>query len=125
MARTQRTDQDPSTHGVEHSPAALRDAAALRDRCFREVVAAVVHGPGALPPGVRESLVVGTAAPEGLATFAAKVAEGGLAVTDGDVAALLAAGYSEDAVFECVVAVSVAAGAVRLRIVEQLLAASS
>jgi hypothetical protein len=107
---------------VRREPSGL--AAAGRDRRFEELVAAVVHGPGVLPPRVRESLV-GSAAPEGLAAFAAKVADGGLAVTDDDVAALLAAGYSEDAVFECVVAVAVAAARARLRIVERLLSASS
>src|SRR3954462_4950644 len=52
----------------------LRTVAALRDRRFRELVAAVAHGPGVLPPRVRESLVGGEA-PEGLAAFAAKVAD--------------------------------------------------
>jgi hypothetical protein len=107
---------------VRREPSGL--AAAGRDRRFQELVAAVVHGPGVLPPRVRESLV-GGAAPEGLTAFAAKVADGGLTVTDDDVAALLAAGYSEDAVFECVVAVAVAAASARLRIVERLQAASS
>ncbi len=107
------------------SPEALTEAAALRERRFREVVATIAHGLGVLPSGVRESLVVGAAPPEDLASFVAKVADGGLAVTDEDVAALLAAGYSEDAVFECVVAVSVAAGGGRLRTVERLLKAST
>jgi hypothetical protein len=111
--------------GGQDEPGDPREAAALRDRRFRELVAAVAHGPGVLPPGVRESLVVGTAPPEGLSDFVAKVADGGLAVTDEDVAALLAAGYTEDAVFECLVAVAVAAGGARLRTVERLLAASS
>ncbi|NMO93546.1 hypothetical protein [Actinomycetospora sp. TBRC 11914] len=100
-------------------------AAATRDRRFRELVAAVVHGAGVLPVAVRESLVVGTAPPDDLAGLVAKVAGGGLAVTDDDVATLRAAGYSEDAVFECVVAVAVAAGGSRLRAVERLLAEPS
>ncbi|HEY2191555.1 MAG TPA: hypothetical protein VGH76_04515 [Actinomycetospora sp.] len=103
----------------------LAEAAALRDRRFGELTAAVTGDDGDLLSEVRESLVVGGAAPEGLAAFAAKVADGGLAVTDEDVAALLAAGYTEDALFECVVTVAVAAAGVRLRTVEQLLAASS
>jgi alkylhydroperoxidase family enzyme len=60
-----------------------------------------------------------------LTAFTAKVADGGLTATNAHVAALLAAGYSEDAVFECVVAVAVAAGSARLQIVERLLAAPS
>ncbi len=100
-------------------------AAALRDRRFKDLVAAVVHGPGVLPSTVRESLVVGSAPPAALADLAAKVAGGGLAVTDEDVAAVLGAGYGEDAVFECVVAAALAAGAARLRTVERLLAEPS
>ena len=118
-------DQGGPRPGAEPSLADLAEAAALRDRRFRELVATVTHGAGVLPSGVRESLVVGTEAPEGLAAFVAKVADGGLAVTDEDVAALLAAGYTQDAVFECVIAVAVAAGGTRLRTVERLLAASS
>ena len=94
--------------------------AALRDRRFRELVAAVVDGPGVLPAEVRAALVAGDAPPGDWAAFAAQVADGGLAVTDDDVAALAAA-HGEDAVFECVVAVAVAAGRARLRAVEALL----
>jgi hypothetical protein len=109
----------------EESPTATpgSDVAARRDRCFRDLVAAVVDGPGVLPPEVRAALVAGGAPPEAWAAFAAKVADGGLAVTDDDVAALAAA-HGEDAVFECVVAVAVGAGQVRLRAVEALLAES-
>lgn len=95
----------------------------MRDRRFRELVAAVGDGPGVLPPEVRRALVAGDAPPEGWAAFAAKVADGALAVTDADVAALAAA-HGEDAVFECVVAVAVAAAGARLRTVEALLPAS-
>ncbi|MCD2192070.1 hypothetical protein LQ327_01520 [Actinomycetospora endophytica] len=118
-------DDDESSPGAVPSLEAVLEAAARRDQRFREMVAVVAHGPGVLPPGVRESLIVGTAPPEGLAAFVAKVADGGLAVTDEDVTALLAAGYDEDAVFECVIAVAVAAGGARLRTVEKLLGASS
>jgi hypothetical protein len=100
---------------------AVVEAAVARDRRFQELVATVVHGPGVLPCEVREALIVGAPAPEGLAALASKVAEGGLAVTDLDVRRLLDSGHSEDAVFECVVAVAVAAGWARLRTVEQLL----
>lgn len=118
-------------HGESHidaglSSEVLAEADALRGRRLRELMDAVTCSAGHLPREVRESLLVGgAAAPEGLAAFAAKVADGGLAVTDGDVAALLAAGYTDDAVFECVVTVAVAAGAARLRTVERLLEASS
>jgi hypothetical protein len=97
------------------------DLAALRERRLRDLVDAVKDGPGVLAPEVRAALVAGDAAPGPWAAFAAEVAEGGLAVTDDEVAAL-AAEHGEDAVFECVVAVAVAAGRARLRAVEALLA---
>jgi hypothetical protein len=110
-----------SRSGHEESP--LSDLAALRDRRFRELLAAVADGPGVLAPKVRAALVAGDAAPGAWTAFAAKVADGGLAVTDDEVAAL-AAEHGEDAVFECVVAVAVAAGRARLHAVEALLAES-
>jgi len=119
-------DLEESPPAAELAPDTLAQAAAARDRRFQDLVAAVLDGPGVLPHEVRKSLAVGGAAPvpEPLARLAAKVADGGLTVTDDDIAALLAAGSDEDAVFECVVAAAVAAGRVRLQTVERLLAAS-
>jgi alkylhydroperoxidase family enzyme len=99
--------------------------AATRDRRLEELIAAVVHGPGTLPSTTRRAILTGEPVPGDLARLVAKVADGGLAVTDDDVAALLAGGYGEDAVFECVVAAAVAAGVARLRAVERLLAEPS
>jgi hypothetical protein len=111
-----------SEHDESPRPAPARpDTAAVRDRHFQELVAAVGDGPGVLPPEVRRALVAGDAPPGDWAGFAAEVADGGLAVSDADVAALAAA-HGEDAVFECVVAVAIAAAGARLRTVEALLA---
>lgn len=116
------TGHDGSPSGVAPSPA-RREAGARRDERFRDLEAAVAHGVGDLPSEVRGALVAGEEPPREWAAFAAAVAAGGLAVTDADVAALAAA-HGEDAVFECVVAVAVAAAAARLRAVEALLAES-
>jgi alkylhydroperoxidase family enzyme len=60
--------------------------------------------------------VVATAAPEppALAPYLGKVRSRAYTVTDGDVAALVEAGVSEDEIFEHTVAVSVAEGLRRL-----------
>ena len=121
--RTPWTGHDGSPPGVAPSPA-LREAGARRDERFRDLVAAVAHGVGDLPSEVRGALLAGEPPPPEWAAFVAAVAEGGLAVTDADVAELLAAGHGEDAVLECVVAVAVAAAAARLRAVEALLGES-
>lgn len=49
------------------------------------------------------------------------VRAGGLDVTDEMIQALLDAGHSEDAIFECVVAAAVSSGVQRVRAVEQSL----
>jgi alkylhydroperoxidase family enzyme len=52
--------------------------------------------------------------PRGLRAYAAKVRDDPHAVTDADIAALRAAGFSEDEIFEASVAAAVAAGLERL-----------
>jgi len=66
------------------------------DRLLEELRFATATGGGELPPD--------------LAAWAAKVRERAYATTDGDVEALLAAGHSEDAIFEVTVAAAVGAG---------------
>jgi alkylhydroperoxidase family enzyme len=61
------------------------------------------------------AVVAGTApAPEAMAAYLAKVADRAYTVTDSDVAALTAAGCSEDEIFEQTVAVAIAQGLRRL-----------
>ncbi|MDQ3764026.1 MAG: hypothetical protein M3460_21220 [Actinomycetota bacterium] len=76
---------------------------------------------GVLPRSVRRDLVRGKSIAGDLGELAELVADGGLGVTDEHIRRLLASGYSEDAVFECVVAAAVGAGLQRLRAVERLL----
>lgn len=88
--------------------------------------AAVLHGRGVTEPGVRQSaaaraaaiggyqLAEGAALPEGLAIYVETVARHAYRVTDEQVAALLAAGHSEDAVFEVTVSAALGAGLARL-----------
>ena len=59
-------------------------------------------------------LAPGTAIPGAIAPFVTKVAQEPFRVTDQDLATLRAAGYSEEAVFEIVVAASLGAGIARL-----------
>ena len=49
-----------------------------------------------------------------LGAFAIKVQENSAAITDEHIAALKAAGYSDEQIFECIVAAAVGAGMVRL-----------
>lgn len=86
-----------------------------------ELVNTVGGGDGVLPGTVRRALAEGQRIGGELGELAALVAAGGLGVTDEHVRRLLACGYSEDVLFECVVAAAVGAGSERLRAVERLL----
>ena len=73
-------------------------------------------GPGRLDPGLRRAVSerVLDDLPEALRGYVAKVHDHAYRVTDEDVAGLLAAGYSEDEVFELTAAAAVGAGLARL-----------
>lgn len=87
---------------------------------------AVLRGRGVTEPGVRQAAAAraaaigghqlgeGGALPDGLAAYVETVARHAYRVTDEQVAALLAAGYSEDAVFEVTVSAALGAGLARL-----------
>lgn len=74
---------------------------------------AVLRGPGALPSGVREALARGEA-PEALRSLVEKIRERAYEVTGDDLAALRDR-YSDDQLFEAVVATVVGAADARLR----------
>ena len=95
----------------------------LRGRRLDELVETVSNAAGVLPRDVRRALATGGRIPGELGELAELVAAGGAGVTDGHIRRLLVHGYSEDVVFECVVAAAVGAGTQRLRAVERLLAA--
>jgi alkylhydroperoxidase family enzyme len=77
---------------------------------MREVLDAVLEGPGTLDPGIRQAAASGGDVPEVLRAYVDKVKRHAYQVTDEDVAALLAAGYSEDQIFELTVSCAVGAG---------------
>jgi hypothetical protein len=77
---------------------------------IHRVADAVLDGPGTLDPGVRRAAASGEDVPEVLRTYVDKVARHAYKVTDEDVAALRAAGYSEDQIFELTVSCAVGAG---------------
>ncbi|MEO7003517.1 MAG: hypothetical protein ABI068_16970 [Ktedonobacterales bacterium] len=81
---------------------------------LQRLQAALLLGRGALDPAVREALSTADAVPEPLASYAAKVTRHAYRVTDEDMQALRAAGYTEDQIFEATL--SVAFGAARLRL---------
>ena len=68
----------------------------------------------ALIDDLRASAQPGRAAPEAMAAYLEKVRRHAYKVTDADVEALKAAGFSEDEIFEQTVAVAVGAGLDRL-----------
>jgi alkylhydroperoxidase family enzyme len=68
----------------------------------------------ALIDDLRAAAQPGRAAPEAMAAYLEKVRRRAYTVTDADVDALKAAGFSEDEIFEQTVAVAVASGLERL-----------
>jgi alkylhydroperoxidase family enzyme len=68
----------------------------------------------ALIDDLRAAAKPGRAAPEAMAAYLDKVRRNAYTVTDADVEALKADGFSEDEIFEQTVAVAVAAGLERL-----------
>jgi len=85
--------------------------------------AAILQGPGETPQAQRRAVADGDAAatasigpaPAALATYLDKVRQHAYKVTDEDVAALRAAGYSDDQLFELTVATAWGAARLRLR----------
>jgi len=99
------------------------------DRLLQGVTETLLSAPGALDPQLRRALVedaAGTSAttgptaarpevPEELERFAATVTRHAYRVTDEDVAALRAAGWSEDAILEATLSAALGAGLRRWR----------
>lgn len=89
----------------------MRDPYADKMRLLHD---AILRSPGALDPGIRQALAIARDVPETLAPYAEKVARYAYRVTDDEVQALLAAGYSEDQIFEATVSAALGAALVRL-----------
>jgi alkylhydroperoxidase family enzyme len=82
---------------------------------LKQLADAVLASDGSLAPDVRRAIAERGAVPEALADYVRKVHEHAYKVTDEDIAALVAAGYSEDAIFEATVSAAVGSGLVRLQ----------
>src|SRR4051794_30888764 len=74
----------------------------------------VLDGKGELPAEIRRAAFAGEEVPEALSAYVSKVRQRAYTVMDEDVEALLAAGYSEDQLFELTVAAALGAGCSRL-----------
>jgi alkylhydroperoxidase family enzyme len=86
-----------------------------RRKLVEKMVDAVGTGEGALDPQIRADLLAGKRVSGPLGTLALQVTKNARSITDEDVAALLTAGFTEDQVFECIVAAACGAGLARLR----------
>jgi hypothetical protein len=82
---------------------------------FGDVASAMTEQEGALDPELRTRLLDGELPDGPLGALAKKVIERVEPVTDADIRALLDAGISEDAIFECILAAGLGAGFSRLR----------
>jgi hypothetical protein len=92
---------------------------------WRHLEDAILRHPGMLNVSVRQSLASGQQGPEPLAVYVEKVARYAFRVTDNDVRALRAAGYSEDQIFEATLSVALGAAQRRLRAGLEALRAAS
>lgn len=81
-------------------------AATLRD--------SVLDGPGSLDPALRRALADGSPGPEALADYVRALRDHAYQMRDQDVAAVIAAGYTEDQVYEATISTAVGTGALRL-----------
>lgn len=89
----------------------MHDRHAAKMRALSE---AILQGKGALSPATREALATGGEAPEGLARYAAKVSKQAYRVTDAEVEALKAQGYTDDQLFEATISLALGAALTRL-----------
>lgn len=81
-------------------------AAALRD--------SVLDGPGSLDPALRRTLAGGGPSPAALAEYVRTLREHASRMRDEDIAAVIAAGYTEDQVYEATIATALGTGTYRL-----------
>jgi len=77
---------------------------------FEKLRRNVVDGPGELDPRVRRAAFAGDDVPASAAAYVEKVRAHAYKVTDEDVAALRAAGWTEEAIFELTIATALGAG---------------
>jgi hypothetical protein len=78
-----------------------------RQALVRAIEPRILTGRGMAPPELRAKAFENSDLPEPLATLVDKVAERSFQVTDGDLAATLVAGFTEDQLFELVICAAV------------------
>jgi alkylhydroperoxidase/carboxymuconolactone decarboxylase family protein YurZ len=78
-------------------------------------IAGVTQSDGHLARQVRQDLVAAKTMSGALGSFAIKVAQNAASINDEHIQALIRAGHSEDAIFECILAAALGAGMERLR----------
>jgi hypothetical protein len=83
----------------------------------------VLEGPGVVDRAVRQAAFGGDPVPASLSVLVEKIRFHAYRVTDEDVAAAHAAGWTESQLFEVAVATAAGAGFHRLEVVDRLLAA--
>lgn len=81
---------------------------------WRHIEDAILRSSGALDISMREALAGGSEIPQPLKLYVEKVARYAYRVTDGDIRSLLAAGYSQDQIFEATLSVALGAAQTRL-----------
>ena len=74
---------------------------------MRSIEQRILTGPGMAPPELRAKAFADIDLPEPLATLVDKVAKRSFQVTEGDFAAAVAAGFTEDQLFELVICAAV------------------
>jgi alkylhydroperoxidase family enzyme len=79
------------------------------DHLVEQLRESVLHGPAVTDAATRTAAANGGSLPEPAASYAANVRDQSYRVTDADIAALTAAGHSEDVIFELTVAAAVGA----------------
>lgn len=83
---------------------------AIADSAVERLREAVLNGPGRLDNQLRAAAFRGGDLPDPLGAYLRKVMSHAYQVTDADVDALRAAGYSEDQIFEATVCAAVGVG---------------
>lgn len=81
---------------------------------MRRLQESVLYGNGQLDPAVREALASVAVVPEPLASYAEKVRRYAYKVTDEDIQALQAVGYSQDQILEATLSIALGAAQMRL-----------
>ena len=87
------------------------------DGKMRRLRSAVLAGPGALPPSIRQTISEGGELSGALGSYVKKVAEHAHLITDDDIAELHMAHYTDDQIFEATVSAALGAGILRLECV--------